>query len=1574
MHAADFERVTLQASRMMDTHNSTLDAIKMETTADEHGNAEFSEDLPEKGSNNLTKDDTCTDRDGLFRCLDCGEAFEVEAIYLEHSLQHNLANSVVPKLDGLLSAKDVTRVTQTCTFCGLTFSNSNGLKDHLLNSHANRGEHVSHSSLGLPKQHMYNCQDCGKSYTAIGHFLNHRRSHKQASKSVFHELEQLKKKSFQCETCGRSYSRASALDAHRRCHEGKLIVKSRNRSAVEGFPPYDLVVGAENNTSEQTENVPEKLFDCSCGKAFYTMSRLKTHQRFSHNIKCSPEQLQEKNKEKIKKQFSCNECEKTFSSHVALNSHQRWHVNRSDEAGKKFPCEECGKAFMTLTFYYKHQRLAHSEETPAKSFLHQVCQLQKKSFQCKDCGLRFSRASALQSHQLCHTDVFKSSQVGSLKQTSPLPQKKVLRNSHEETQCFGLDEMGNTPNIHHIPLIAEDSIVNETDEDMEGYETGDFNVEVISASDCSVIDETEPTQDLNPDLELLCESDQEGKDDFDLKIVQIDFEQLEHQVTKDVFEANGDLTPVKRFNCPQCSSWFSTALSLRSHIMWHGTHQEKVHSDQHLTIYTCDICGFEASCQDTHSNHKQKHVNEKQSKIVLAHTAELEKKRFKCDECRKEFSRMSALISHRQHHPKRKPYPCPDCEMSYSHASGLYSHRKTYHSLKKLQDGVFSPKNNVFNPKKTLLGPKVFHCELCGKGFWSLGAYSHHKQNQAQCTDVQLKNNHTASLQPVNGHTRTNVPVACPVCGRKFRHKGVMKSHMRKHENGNHKCDLCDRSFRLLSSLFRHQVVHSAEVLPPPIKSFQYQVEQVQKNTYSCPDCGKRFSRAKALQFHMKSHGYETGFSPSSPKSAVEIEELQCSTCLAHFNNRSSLRAHQKLCGKQKTASQRHDEVTQSVSLKDNPILQCPKCLSLFNNVLSLQCHTKQCKQPVAAVRGLHFNKDVKDCLMKVTPSDKQPVRPTEDPEEGNLSEMDTQLHKNKLVSLTTADLKYKCKECERSFKVVGALNFHKRVHLLSHKSKKKTKLHVSPMLKRPKQKEHTRGPFFCTDCGRRFTSNAALGTHRRWHTDKKFAGSLKKNERTNSIKSVNEGPFHCNKCGKGFFYLCVLRRHQLYYPPCQTKADQEPDIDTTAHSSKFHTEFSCPKCIKTFVRGSLLAAHYESEHSKSLESAGFDHGHNQVQFPSDEAPTKEDLSPVKFKTVKKSKLRSSIFPCPHCNKAFSKIRGLRAHKWQAHSKSVMGQSKSPTNKVRGRVAQNSAAIIQGEIVTQNNNPSMKTKNSLAKKRSATIKEKNKVRFASLQLKPFPCLDCGKQYSSAGALHNHRKMCIGLKQEKKATETVTKEPSPVNRLQEQNIKCLYKCDKCGKAFPTEKQLGAHKDLAKKLPFCCALCCRGYWTESQLQQHLVWHDEVRCRLPTELRYRLSASLTKPTKADLPLSDKKVNSFLESPTVSSATRSQNSHKCKHCGKAFLSPAALQKHEAQHNTLHSYRCSLCPRTFGEIRDLIDHHQECMGDDKGQSNARATLSEGDTLSLTCIECGISFVQEIELHQHYIEHARGAY
>ncbi|XP_054478232.1 zinc finger protein 234 isoform X2 [Anoplopoma fimbria] len=816
--------------------------------------------------------------DGVFCCRDCGEAFKEEAVYLEHRHQHlQESMNTENQMEGLHDAEKDNETSNFCTWCSLSFVEPSEFLSHMEKSHGQTSQKESsiEKNSGITKQHTYECPDCGKCYGVIGHFLNHQRSHRQASKSVFHDLEHLKKKSFQCESCGRNYSRASALDAHRRCHEEKLV-KSRNRSSGDAFHIEESNVEAKPSEN-QTVDTPEKTFKCSCGKAFTALLRLKTHQRFSRNSQCSPEEMKDKPKKSCN-EFYCSECKKAFSGHIALFNHQRWHANHANDSANRFPCEECGKVFMTLTFYYRHQRTAHSDETPAKSFLHQVCQLQKKAFECKDCGLRFSRASALHSHQLQHTDVYRETEKEAQTHTSLLPQQETLDSVRKETEQDSVE----SENVLSSSMAEEDTHVNVTDEDVDSYDPGDFIVQVISASES----EDEPVQDLNPDLELLCESDQEVRDDgdaglstsclvskpeMDLKIVEIDFEQTDEQCALMESEAENKTTG-DRFDCPECYRWFSSASSLRVHRMWHGVRKRKQQTQVNQCSIACNDCGLRFTHWGVFKTHLHQHALEEEEEEEddeeededeeeeAAQTADnmssaVELDSGKVDDGENTGGGMggdadgSYMSSSLQTNPPGltqvvedatastrkhlgKIHACLVCGKVYTY---LVSFRKHQRLHEKPSTTSTIPESNVQNLSK-------YQCPECGMSFirrarllGHLRVHSSFKSKPPRCDQCNKDFNSVKSwLAHVDLHKQK--PFWCSSCGRSFKDEGLLNKHLQSHDLREYTCNICQKSFRIYKQLRIHYNSHTGA------------------KPYKCTFCRMSFSQPGNLIAHRKKH------------------------------------------------------------------------------------------------------------------------------------------------------------------------------------------------------------------------------------------------------------------------------------------------------------------------------------------------------------------------------------------------------------------------------------------------------------------------------------------------------------------------------------------------------------------------------------------------------------------------------------------------------------------------------------------------------------------------------------------------
>ncbi|XP_073422371.1 uncharacterized protein [Dendrobates tinctorius] len=177
--------------------------------------------------------------------------------------------------------------------------------------------------------------------------------------------------------------------------------KDLSSDPMKQVPSSDSLLTTKGNQShkrgikKQTAPKVKKSFSCSeCEKCFTWKSHFVRHQR-SHTgekpFSCSEcgkcfnlkghlviHQITHAGE----KLFSCSECGKCFDHKKALDNHQRSHTGE-----KRFSCSECGKCFNQKWYLDEHQR-THTGVKP---------------FSCSECGKCFARKSYFVNHQRTHT-------------------------------------------------------------------------------------------------------------------------------------------------------------------------------------------------------------------------------------------------------------------------------------------------------------------------------------------------------------------------------------------------------------------------------------------------------------------------------------------------------------------------------------------------------------------------------------------------------------------------------------------------------------------------------------------------------------------------------------------------------------------------------------------------------------------------------------------------------------------------------------------------------------------------------------------------------------------------------------------------------------------------------------------------------------------------------------------------------------------------------------------------------------------------------------------------------------------
>lgn len=312
---------------------------------------------------------------------------------------------------------------------------------------------------------VYTCQLCNSYETnKKSNFEQHLKKHSQ-------------EKCFQCEICGRAFVQKSHLKKHIQTHKVWVHTKN-NKIPCEYLPEQgaykcnfcELVFA--NLIKARTHIISHKIYKCflcpNCEELFNDEDIFTSHCRsckkpakYRCNI-ClinlfSPEEVNKhenhhKSNEikefvKLKEEFICLVCKKTFPSLSGLNKH-----NQTENHQNICPLENCQKIFNTKEKLRSHMSL-HNENPkyvclicekrfPIPQYLkiHMRIHQEDKKFACGDCHLTFKRRDHLTRHLRIHQSVkdYKCDFQGCSKAFHRSDKLKLHLKTHEKNKkCKG---------------------------------------------------------------------------------------------------------------------------------------------------------------------------------------------------------------------------------------------------------------------------------------------------------------------------------------------------------------------------------------------------------------------------------------------------------------------------------------------------------------------------------------------------------------------------------------------------------------------------------------------------------------------------------------------------------------------------------------------------------------------------------------------------------------------------------------------------------------------------------------------------------------------------------------------------------------------------------------------------------------------------------------------------------------------------------------------------------------------------------------------------------------------------------
>ncbi|XP_044733396.1 zinc finger protein 271-like [Chrysoperla carnea] len=275
-------------------------------------------------------------------------------------------------------------------------------------------------------------------------------------------------------------------------------------------------------------------------------------------------------------------------------------------------------------------------------------------------------------------------------------------------------------------------------------------------------------------------------------------------------------------------------------------------------------------------------VEQQQCSLVKHKQSHTEDKRFSCDFCGTEFSRLWSLVKHKQKHIKS--FSCDICDIIFTEKRSLIQHKKIHTGIQEYNSSLikeniqiekqlkseFLIKHEIFDESDTeyQLSYEFLFCNICNKKFIRPSSLKKHLRNHTEdksfSCDVCDKEFTTKKTLSQHKRVHTGEKYTCDICFKTYIQKKDLSVHKRVHTGEKpFSCDECDKAFVYKKDLFRHKRMHTG-IRP-----------------YACDFCDKAFFQKNDLVIHNRTH---TGEKP-----------YPCDACDKMFPSSSHLAKHKRI-------------------------------------------------------------------------------------------------------------------------------------------------------------------------------------------------------------------------------------------------------------------------------------------------------------------------------------------------------------------------------------------------------------------------------------------------------------------------------------------------------------------------------------------------------------------------------------------------------------------------------------------------------------------------------------------------------
>ncbi|KAG8432077.1 hypothetical protein GDO86_018828 [Hymenochirus boettgeri] len=1032
-----------------------------------------------------------THQTGIYQCSFCPQEYPNLLALKDHFLSHTKLqvlrnnNQEISEHQELEGSLPTFNLPYDCGHCGMVLSNEADFHQHQV-------EHEDQIKSSLPRNH-------NEEHFTDSHFTMNS-SERELLRSIKEDMEDSNELggrllSHICGFCGKTYDDLESLQAHSLTHADEEMALT-DKTPISAEEDVQNEEGPSNEEIKVEENPTESLPN---------------------------DESQES------RPFTCNQCGKSYRHGGSLVNHKKTHLVGN------FKCFVCSRQYPNLAAYRNHLR--HHPKCKQKASLKNIPELEAQNRYnngIPNDNDELSNPSTASGNLLSNALLLKNnhSNVNVITESSPQPPQ--THKNRFKTSCrwpSGVRTARKSGKRRR--LLATRSL----------EDAGQDAAKEKSVQRCRLCGKTFfALPDLLQHLAGNCRNkDAVGtvaatpvgvkeKPPLSLSVISLKKEEEEPgfhyrpfrcEVCGRSYRHAGSLINHKQthktgiFRCSICQKPFFNLMAMKNH--------NRIHFE--LKRHKCLDCGkaFRLHKQlETHQRiHKEKTVvkkagrrNRRVPRVRKSSTSQRQKSLsynvpveslgvdYKVKDLKGKYENNIASTARRGSakkglDPDSRPYQCKECGRSYRHAGSLFNHKKSHATGQyrcSICDKTYPNLMAMKNHQRTHYEAKRHACSECGKVFKWKRQLVRHQLVHARVSSTQMKKvkdctqEHSdsfdtnkvlprkgaASTEPINMDAEHLVEAAplkyslepsqktkCTDCGRCFVSYDDLESHSCKQSNNSEDpvdCGQKDADLNPATELHAEQRPYQCNICDRTYRhagSLRNHKNTHMTGHYKCTICLKQFSNPMAMKYHVRTHTAEKRF--------------QCLECGKAFRSSRELICHQR------------------VHTGEKPF-HCPICSRGFSSKLILRHHQlTHTKFPASS-----------------SPVSASPVLP-----DGNIKKKcknGSSVSVNKDSPDQTDERRFKCNQCERSYRHAGSLLNHRKTH--------STGVYKCPDCHKEffnllALKNHLRiHRYPCPECGKAFRISSHLATHRKIHEQ--------------------GGPFTCQICSKRFFCRTSFEQHQL--------------------------------------------------------------------------------------------------------------------------------------------------------------------------------------------------------------------------------------------------------------------------------------------------------------------------------------------------------------------------------------------------------------------------------------------------------------